>query len=79
MNTSVHIPKNLSDRLKTYLYYNRIPKNRFLVEAIEHELERREEESAWHPDLISWEGAPEVEFDIELDRDFLLSAREDTL
>lgn len=78
MNTSVHIPKHLSDRLDTFLYHNALSKNRFLVEAIEHELERREEKGAWHPDILNWEGVEGVE-DLELDRDFLLPPREELL
>ena len=77
MNTSVHIPKELSDRLNTYLKHNKISKNRFIVEAIEKTLDEREDKEAWHRDLLNWEGVPGVEFELELDRDFLLSSGED--
>lgn len=76
MNTSIHIPKELSDRLNTYLKHNKVAKNKFIVEAIENALNQREDTEAWHPDILSWEGVPEMDFELELDRDFLLS-RED--
>ncbi|MEM8831680.1 MAG: hypothetical protein AAGE96_20320 [Cyanobacteria bacterium P01_G01_bin.19] len=79
MNTSVHIPKELSDRLNTYLKHNKISKNKFIVEAIKQILDEKEDREAWHPDIVNWEGVPDVEFEIELDRDFLLSSREDIL
>lgn len=76
MNTSIHIPQELSDRLETFLYHNKIPKNRFFVEAIEHELKRREIEGSWHPEILNWEGVEGAE-ELELDRDFLLPNREE--
>ena len=75
MNTSIHIPKELSDRLKTYLQHNQIPKNRFIVEAIEKLLDEKETGMAWHPDILSWKGIPE--FELETDRDFYLPSREE--
>ena len=78
MNTSIYIPPSLADRLETYLDNNRIAKNRFFVEAIEHELKRREEKGSWHPEILNWQGVEGVE-DLELDRDFLLPSREDIL
>ncbi|WP_019505049.1 hypothetical protein [Pleurocapsa sp. PCC 7319] len=77
MNTSIHIPKKLSDRLNTYLKHNKIPKNKFIVEAIEKTLNEREDKEAWHPDILSWKGVAGVEFDLEIDRDFLLPSREE--
>lgn len=77
MNTSIHIPKELSDRLNTYLKHNKVSKNKFIVEAIEKTLDEKQDKEAWHPDILNWEGIPEVEFDLELDRDFLLPSRED--
>ena len=75
MNTSVHIPKELSDRLTAYLQHNQIPKNRFIVEAIEKLLKERETGMDWHPDIINWQGIPE--FELETDRDFYLPSREE--
>ncbi|MGK7894418.1 MAG: hypothetical protein AB4372_12535 [Xenococcus sp. (in: cyanobacteria)] len=76
MNTSVHIPKAISDRLNAYLKYHKISKNKVIVEAIDKFLAERENQDAWHPDILNWEGVPEVEFDLETDRDFLLPSRE---
>lgn len=75
MNTSIYIPQELSDRLKLYLQYNKVPKNRFIVEAIEKLLDERETGLAWHPDLLNWEGIPE--FELETDKDFYLPSGED--
>ena len=75
MNTSIHIPKELSDRLNIYLQYNKMPKNRFIVEAIEKLLDEKEDNTAWHPDILNWQGIPE--FELERDEDFCLPSRED--
>lgn len=75
MNTSIHIPQELSDRLQLYLQYNKVPKNRFIVEAIEKLLDERETGLAWHPDILNWEGIPE--FELETDRDFCLPSGEE--
>lgn len=77
MNTSVHIPKDVSDRLSIYLKRHSVSKNRVIVEAIDKFLGEKEIEDAWHPDILDWEGVPEVAFDLEVDRDFLLPSRED--
>ena len=61
MNTSVHIPKELSDRLNTYLKQNKMPKNKFIVEAIKKTLNELEDKQAWHPDILNWQGVPEFE------------------
>ncbi len=74
MNTSIHIPKELSDRLNTYLKHNKMPKNKFIVEAIEKTLNEKEDKEAWHPDILNWQGVPEFEVDRE---DFYLSSREE--
>jgi hypothetical protein len=75
MNTSIHIPQELSDRLQLYLQYNKVPKNRFIVEAIEKLLDERETGLGWHPDILNWQGIPE--FELETDRDFCLPSREE--
>ncbi|NJO96657.1 MAG: hypothetical protein HC764_12040 [Pleurocapsa sp. CRU_1_2] len=41
MNTSIHIPKKISDRLNTYLKHHKIPKNKLIVKAIEEFLEKK--------------------------------------
>ncbi len=74
MNTSIHIPKELSDRLNTYLKYNKMPKNKFIVEAIEKTLNEKEDKEAWHPDILNWQGLPEFELDRE---DFFLPSGEE--
>ena len=76
MNTSVHIPKAISDRLNAYLKYHQTSKNKVIVEAIDKFLTEQEDVDAWHPDILNWQGVPEVEFDLETDRDFLLPSRE---
>jgi len=75
MNTSIHIPKELSDRLNTYLKFHEMPKNKLIVRAIEEFLESRENEDGWHPDILNWQGVSEVE--LETDRDFCLPSREE--
>ncbi len=75
MNTSIHIPEELSDRLNLYLQYNKMPKNRFIVEAIEKLLNEKENGEAWHPDILNWQGIPE--FELDLDEDFYLPPREE--
>lgn len=75
MNTSIHIPKELSDRLNLYLQYNKMPKNRFIVEAIEKLLNEKETGTSWHPDILNWQGIPE--FELEKDEDFYLPSREE--
>lgn len=77
MNTSVHIPKAIADRLNTYLKYHQTSKNKVIVEAIDKFLTEQEDVDAWHPDILNWQGVPEVEFDLETDRDLLLPPRED--
>lgn len=77
MNTSVHIPQELSDRLNLYLQQHKMPKNRFIVEAISQALDAKENKEAWHPDILNWEGVPE--FELERDENFLLSDREEIL
>ncbi len=74
MNTSIHIPKELSDRLNTYLKHNKMSKNKFIVKAIEKTLNEKEDKEAWHPDILNWLGVPEFEVDRE---DFFLSSREE--
>ena len=76
MNTSVHIPKAISDRLNAYLKYHQTSKNKVIVEAIDKFLTEQEDVDAWHPDILNWQGVPEVEFDLETDRDFILPSRE---
>jgi metal-responsive CopG/Arc/MetJ family transcriptional regulator len=76
MNTSIHIPKEISDRLNTYLKHHKISKNKLIVKAIGDFLDKQEQ-TQWHEDLLNWQGVPGVEFDLEVDRDFLLSCRED--
>lgn len=76
MNTSIHIPQELSDRLTTFLSHNQISKNKFIVEAIAKHLAEVEDKNKWHPDIVNWEGVEGAE-ELELDRDFLLSMRED--
>lgn len=76
MNTSVHIPKAISDRLNAYLKYHQTSKNKVIVEAIDKFLIEQEDVDAWHPDILNWQGVAEVEFDLETDRDFLLPSRE---
>ncbi|MEM8673910.1 MAG: hypothetical protein AAGF83_08565 [Cyanobacteria bacterium P01_G01_bin.67] len=61
INTSVHIPKELSDRLNRYLKHHKIPKNKFIVEAIKKTLDEQEDRTSWHPDLLNWQGVPEFE------------------
>ena len=61
MKISVHIPQELSDRLNTYLKQHKMPKNKFIVEAIEKTLAEREDQEAWHPDILNWQGVPEFE------------------
>ncbi|MGL6341744.1 MAG: hypothetical protein ACRC80_21695 [Waterburya sp.] len=61
MNTSVHIPQDLSERLNTYLKYHKISKNKFIIEAITQALNEKENKEAWHPDLMNGEGVPEFE------------------
>jgi hypothetical protein len=78
MNTSIHIPEEISDRLNTYLKCHKIPKNKLIVKAIEEFLDKQEE-TQWYEDIFNWQGVPGVEFDLELDRDFLLPSREDVL
>ncbi|MCC0179810.1 hypothetical protein I4641_23000 [Waterburya agarophytonicola K14] len=75
MNTSIHIPAELSDRLNTYLKFHQMPKNKLIVKAIEEFLESRENEDTWHPDILNWKGVSEVE--LETDRDFSLPSREE--
>lgn len=77
MNTSIHIPKEIRDRLNTYLKHHKIPKNKLIVKAIEEFLEKEEQSRSRHEDIFNWQGVPGVEFDLELDRDFLLSSREE--
>lgn len=76
MNTSVHIPKDLSDRLSVYLKQHSASKNRVIVEAIAKFIAEKEVEDAWHPDILDWQGAT-PSFDLEVDRDFTLPSRED--
>ena len=76
MNTSVHIPKAISDRLDTYLRYHKTSKNKVIVEAINNFLIEQEDVDTWNPDILNWQGVPEAEFDLETDRDFLLPSRE---
>ena len=76
MNTSVHIPKVISDRLDTYLRYHKTSKNKVIVEAINKFLTEQEDVDAWNPDILNWQGVPELEFELETDRDFLLPSRE---
>ena len=76
MNTSVHIPKVISDRLDTYLRYHKTSKNKVIVEAINKFLTEQEDVDTWHPDILNWQGVTEVEFELETDRDFLLPSRE---
>ena len=77
MNTSVHIPKAIADRLNTYLKYHQTSKNKVSGEGIDKFLTEQEDVDAWHPDILNWQGVPEVEFDLETDRDLLLPPRED--
>ena len=76
MNTSVHIPKVISDRLDTYLKYHKTSKNKVIVDAINKFLTEQEDVDAWNPDIHNWQGVPELEFELETDRDFLLPSRE---
>ncbi len=78
MNTSLHIPKNLSDRLNIFLQSRKISKNKLIVKAIEEYL-NKQENTQYRRDILDWSGFPELEFDLELDRDFLLPTREDIL
>ncbi|NJR46679.1 MAG: hypothetical protein HC775_13390 [Hyellaceae cyanobacterium CSU_1_1] len=78
MNTSIHIPK-ISDRLNTYLKHHKIPKNKLIVKAIEEFLEKEERSRSRYEDIFNWQGVSKVEFDLELDRDFLLPSRDDVL
>ncbi|MEN9870776.1 MAG: hypothetical protein RLZZ171_1764 [Cyanobacteriota bacterium] len=78
MNTSLHIPKKLSDRLNIFLQSRKISKNKLIVKAIEEYL-NKQENTQYRRDILDWSGFPELEFDLELDRDFLLPTREDIL
>ncbi len=78
MNTSIHIPEDISDRLNTYLKYHKIPKNKLIVKAIAEFLDKQEQ-AQWHEDILNWQGVPGVEFDLDVDRDFLLPSREDVI
>ncbi len=71
MNTSIHIPDEIDDRLKTYLKTHKISKNRLIVKAIEEFLDKQKR-SQWHEDVLNWQGVPKVGFDLELDRGFLV-------
>ena len=75
MNTSVHIPQELSDRLNLYLKQHKMPKNRFIVEAIAKALEEKEDKEAWHPDILNWKGVPE--FELQRDENFFLASCEE--
>ncbi len=75
MKISVQIPKELSDRLNLYLQCNKVPKNKFIVEAIEKLLDEREDGKVWHPNILNWQGIPEFEW--ERDEDFCLPSREE--
>jgi hypothetical protein len=77
MNTSVHIPDYLSDRLNAYLTYSKLSKNKFIVQAIEKSLNELENIDAWHPNIVNWQGVPEFEAG-SLDAD-LLPLREDII
>jgi hypothetical protein len=79
MNTSIHIPKDISDRLNTYLKHHKLTKNKLIVKAIEEFLEKEEQSRGRHEDIFNWQGVPGVEFELELDRDFLLPSKEDIL
>lgn len=70
MNTSLHIPQEISDRLNAFLGYRKISKNKLIVQAIEEFLDKQEQEQGCE-DILNWQGVPGVEFDLELDRDFL--------
>ena len=52
-----------------------MPKNRFIVEAIEKLLEEKENGVGWHPDILNWQGIPE--FELNRDEDFCLPSREE--
>jgi hypothetical protein len=75
MNTSIHIPGDLNDRLIAYLNYSKLSKNKFIVQAIEKSLNELENQDLWHPNIINWQGVPEFEAG-SLDED-LLPLRED--
>ena len=78
MNTSLHLPKEVSDRLKVYVNKHKVSKNKLIVDVIKKFLDK-EEQKQKEEAVLSWQGIPDIEFNLELDRDFLLENNGDYL
>jgi predicted transcriptional regulator len=67
MNTSIHIPDDLVQRLQKFLKEKpqKTSKNSIIIQAIEQFLD--EQENSWGQEFLEWEKREELE-SLELDR-----------
>ena len=76
MNTSLHIPSDIANRLTKFLDEQEgktLSRNKVIVEAIAEYLDRQEKKKEWSPKLLEWFSQPEIteEFDLsEEDHDW---------
>jgi predicted transcriptional regulator len=68
MNTSIHIPDDLVQRLQKFLKEKpqKTSKNSIIIQAIEQFLD--EQENSWGQEFLEWEKREELE-SLELDRE----------
>jgi predicted transcriptional regulator len=59
MNTSIHIPDDLSRRLSRYISSSSCQdksRNAFIIKAIEQRLNELESEENWSKEILNWQG-----------------------
>jgi predicted transcriptional regulator len=67
MNTSIHIPDDLSRRLSLYIGSSNCrdkSRNAFIIKAIEQRLNELEVEENWSKEILNWQGD-----DVSLERE----------
>lgn len=71
MNTSIHIPDPLAQRLNDCLEKlnkkSRITRNAVIVKAIEDWLDNQEPVNEWSEEIKDWCSKPETDFDLARD------------
>lgn len=78
MNTSIHIPEPLAQRLNDYLgrrdKESKQSRNAVIVEAIRDWLDKQEPVKEWSKEIVEWCSQPEL---LENDGDYFDLAREE--
>lgn len=60
MNTSIHIPDDIAERLDKHIHSTNCQdnsRNAFIVKAIEQRLNKVEIEENWSKEILNWQGA----------------------